>query len=288
MKTLKFAEIDDGKTPSLSLQHMQDFFKIKNIEIELVAFKSENIENLLANQYELVKSFNFLRMGYETSQKILENWQAKPTQVSLLGCCDSIVNENGALWPRVIMIESLRETIVSKIKDHDIKEAGYVICDDLKGRVLVAMLLSLGHRRVYLVGEDEDFINSEVEWLRRFHIGIEILALPSHQLTLQTTRATILINTVVFPDGDPILNDLAYFNFMKDGGAVLDLDFANSKNPLLREAKRAALKTIPRSYISAFYDFSLIQKLNLKLDFSFEEFEKSWQKFLTEKVQNSP
>ncbi len=139
-----------------------------------------------------------------------------------------------------------------------------------------------------MVGEDEDFINSEVEWLRRFHIGIEILALPSHQLTLQTTRASILINTVVFADGDPILNDLAYFNFMKDGGAVLDLDFANSKNPLLREAKRAALKTIPRSYISAFYDFSLIQKLNLKLDFSFEEFEKSWQKFLTEKVQNSP
>lgn len=287
MSTPRFAEVHNTNQQSLSLLHMHEFLKRKNLETEISFYSADVLESLIQDKQKL-KSFHFLRVTYESSQKILETWGPQPTQVRLLGCCDTFLHEGKSFVPRVILYEALREAIVSKISNYDIKDAGYVICNDMKGRLLISLLLSLGHRKVFLVGENEEFIDKEVEFLQRFHIGTEILGLPAHHLTLQTTRASILINTIDFTDDDTILNDLVYFNFMKNGGAILDLNFEKSKSVLLEEAQRASLKTLSSSYVSSFYDFSLMSKLNLGLDFSFEEFEKSWSQFLAEKVQNSP
>lgn len=287
MSIRRFAEIHEFNQPSLSLLHMQEFLKTKNLEIEIAFFSPESSESLFVDLKKL-KAFDFLRLTYESSQKILEGWGTQPAQVRLLGCCDTFLHEGKSFGPRVILYEILREAIIAKVSDHDIKETGYVICNDMKGRLLVSLLLSLGHRKVFLVGEDEDFVNREVEFLQRFHIGTEILGLSANDLTLQTTRASILINTIHFSDDNPILNDLVYFNFMKSGGAVLDLDFEKNKSLLLEEAQRASLKVLAPTYVSSFYDFSLIKKLNLGADFSFAEFEKSWVRFLSEKTQNSP
>ncbi len=284
MSLVKIAEISEQ--PSSSFLHIEKFLKEKNVAIERINFPAEQAKDLLVESRE--KKFDAYRLSYEMSQLILEKWQTQPAQVQLLGCCDTFLYEEKNYWPRVMLYESLREAIVSRITGYDIKEASYVICDDLKGRVLVSLLLSLGHRRVYLVGEDEDFVQAEVNFLKRFHVGTEILALSSHQLTLQTTKAAIMISTIKYADEHPILDDLVYFNFMKAGGVVLDLNFEKPKSLLLEEAERASLQTLPPTYLSAFYDFSLIQKIKTGMSFGFAEFEQSWNQFLAEKVQNSP
>lgn len=284
MSGLKLVEI--GEQASSSFAHLQKFLKNKSVDVELSQTLPEHAKDFLREKQ--AKTFDLLRLSYEMSQILLENWKTQPTQVQLLGCCDTFLFENKNYWPRVLLYESLREAIVLRLSNHDIKEAAYVVCNDMKGRVLVSLLLSLGHRRVFLVGEDEDFINEETEFLKRFHLGTEVLPLPAHQLTLQTTKASILVSTVKYNEDHPILNDLVYFNFMKSGGTVLDLNFEKSKSSLLEEAQRASLQTIPITYLSSFYDFSLIKKLGLKPNFPFEEFEQSWTRFLSERGQNSP
>lgn len=282
MKKIKLTEISDEKSHSRSLLQLENFLKTQNYDPEISVIGTDKIEELTENNYLKMKEYDFIKLSLESSAKILDKWAAQPAQVRWIGCCDVFIKEDSNLWPRVALFDCIRESIVSHIKDHDIKEAGYVISNDYRGRVLVSVLLNLGHRQVYLVGENEEFIQSEVEFLRRFHIGTEILSLPSHQLTLQTTRSSILINAAKLEEGSSTLNDLAYFNFMKENGVVLDLDFETSKNSLLEEAQKASLKVIAKDHLAAYYDFSLIKKLVPGMQYSFEDFFKNWQQ-----LQNS-
>jgi len=281
MSTLRFAEITESLEASLSLRHLQSFLNSKAIEVETVLFKSDELSALMSDSKRL-NALSVLKVTCEQSQVLLKKWKAWPTQVRHLECCDIFLNEKRVLWPRVLLYDSLRESIVENFREHDIKEAGYVICNDLRGRILISLLLGLGHRKVYLVGDEPSFIQAEVDLLRRHHIGTEILSLPIHQLTLQTTRASILINAIDLTTHKHVLSNLAYFNFMKKEGLVLDLDFLRYQSPLLEEASKADLKSLSIEKLSAHYDFSLIQKLGLQDSFRFEEYLQSWSKFLSE------
>ncbi len=274
MKKIKFLEITDYTAGSL--KPIQDYLKSQGLEVESSLLKSIQVPDLIANDYQQLKNYDLLKLSFENSMQLLENWSTHPSQVKILGCCDVFIKEANTVSPRVILYDSLRECIVAKMNDHDIKEAGYVVCNDLRGRVLVSLLLSLGHKQVFLVGENERFIQSEVQHLKRFHIGNEITSLPTHQLTLQMTRASILINAISLKDNSSLLNDLVYFNFMKENSTVLDLDFTDSKGALIEEAQKASLKIIPKDFLSAYYDFSILKKLQLLPSATFKDFYKSW------------
>ena len=274
MKKIKFLEIADYNVGAL--RPIQDYLKSQGIEVESETLKSMQVPELIANDYQQLKNYDLVKLSFENSMQILENWSTQPSQVKILGCCDVFIKEANSLWPRVILYDSLRECIVTKMNDHDIKEAGYVVCNDLRGRALVSLLLSLGHKQVFLVGENDRFIQSEVQHLKRFHIGNEIASLPTHQLTLQQTRASILINAISLKDNSSLMNDLVYFNFMKENSTVLDLDFSDAKGGLIEEAQKASLKIIPKEFLAAYYDFSILKKLQLVPSATFEDFHKSW------------
>ena len=280
MSKIRVAEISFSSEFSLLMRHLKLFFDEINkpIELEKVELIADDNEDYHLDSK--LKGFDVVHVDFNSSELIMQSWPSSPTLIRQLRCFDYFVKIQDQIWPRLFLYDTLRRLIVDRSRQHDIREAAYVVCDDLIGRVLVTLMIHLGHKKVFLVSEDEKFIAEEVEKLRRVNLGVEIVGLSTQHLTIQTTRASILINTLNLEKDSQILNDLAYFNFMQKEGLVLDLNLEQTQSLILDEALKADLKTIDSSLVAATYNFAIIEQLGLSPFCSLQNYYKSWKDFV--------
>lgn len=281
MSKIRVAEITSSPEISLLMEHFKFFFDElgKPIELEKIELIADDNE-----EYGLetkLKGFDAAYVDFESSELIMQSWPASPTLVRQLRCFDYFIRIQDQIWPRLFLYDVLRNLIIERSRQHDIREAAYIVCDNLVGRILVTLMIHLGHKKVFLVSEDEKFIAEEVEKLRRVNLGVEIVGLSTQHLTIQTTRASILINSVKLGRESQILNDLAYFNFMQKDGLVVDLNFERRQSYILEEAVKADLKTIDSALVAATYNFALIEQLGLGAFCSRQNYFESWKEYVS-------
>lgn len=204
----------------------------------------------------------------------IEKFRVLPTQVRKLEIFDSLFLESGALLPRLIMPEALRQFLVFSAKDVDIREPAFVVGDSPMVRMAGSVLADMGYGTVYLVGEGEALQN-EKAILKRAQFGVQYQIVNPENLTLQAVSASLLVNTASLPEGDLFLNDLSYFNYMRPEGVVLDLNPVSEEKPLLKEAVDANLKTLDTEVYIDFYIYHWLQKLeDSSYHLQFEEVQK--------------
>lgn len=226
---------------------------------------------------DLFKDAMAVKVEPSLSAKILPRLKVLPTQVRTLEVLDCMFAENGTWYPRLLCYEALRLLLVEKAPDLDIRNPVFVVGHNEQSRVVVSVLADIGCSEFYLVG-DTEFLNLEKEFLLRRQLGIHIHILPPDELTMQALSAGIVINTQDLSQEKALLLDLSYFNFMKQGGYVLDLNLSGHENLLLEEAEKAGLKVLsPVSVVQVFTRLWL-ELLNKTL--SDEEIRESWFVFL--------
>jgi len=155
----------------------------------------------------------------------------------------------------------------------------------LQARAVCAVLAELGFGEIYVVGQEAEQLEIQIELLRKSHFGIKFKPLMFHELTIQSLSASIIINTVDLSQDKELLSDLSYFNFMKRDGYALDLNLLPYPNPLLEEAERAELRVLHPSLVAATWTHLWIEKLQIETSLKVEELHESWKNFLRE---NSP
>lgn len=230
---------------------------------------------------ELFKEARALLIEMSLSEQVLAQSSVLSTQVRNTGVLDSYFLEKEGGWmPRLIYFDMLRDVLVEKARDLDIRCPSFVVGDGERARVVASVLASLGYSEIYMVSEEEECLLKAVREVSRSYFGIKIKPLLASELTMQALRASILVNTVDMTDNKALLNDLSYFNFMKQGGWVLDLNIQSAMNyTLLAEAERADLNIISTSDVAAVYALLFLKQFDLPLP-SREEIRAFWEEFL--------
>lgn len=213
--------------------------------------------------------------------KVLSQVKVLPTLIRQVESLDSFFYEEGGWYPRLIEWESLRQVLISEARDLDIRCPAFVVGDGDEIRVVTSVLGELGITDIFLVG-DVTLLKVQKNILTRSHIGIQFHILNSEELTLQAVSAGILVNTVDLRDRKNLLTDLSYFNFMKKGGYILDLNLLPSHNLLLEEAERADLKALSPILLAATQTRLWLERLKPGQNFSKSELLSSWTQFLNE------
>lgn len=228
------------------------------------------------------ESADVLRISLQRSLDWLKKCPVQPVTVSLYGAADAFLRTDRGWSPELFIEKSLHQTIIREAHHVDIRESAYIIGNGPLLRVVAGVALGLGFRRVYLVGEDESDLLAQRDLLKRVFIGAEVLTLPAHSLTLQTVGASLLVNTFPLKDRPELSADLAYFNFMRKGGLVLDLYGFGGEQPVLDEALRAGLRVIPAHLVSAGRDLALLRSLKIET----ASFEKKYVEAWLERAQD--
>jgi len=285
MVTGKILEVSNEL--SLSLRHMNLYFKNRNWQAECFALKDRRLEEMQTWLPYVQEGALAVRFSPENSETVLQQFPHLPTAVRWLETADILILENGEWWPRLGIYDSLRKIIIENFRDLDIGLHCYVIGASHRGRAAMAAVTSLGFSKISLVDEDELKLKREVNYLKRYLLGVEIDSLPAQTLTIQTKAGALMVNTLSFQDNSAVLKDLSYFNFMNQGGVVVDISECCDKNSLLEEAKRADLKTLSGLAVQSKIDVDLLTKLFPDQYVTYEDYFESFSDNF-ELLKNSP
>lgn len=227
-----------------------------------VNFEARNFEPI-GKLSEIESSIDVVMPALAMSPQWLPACPVLPVKVRLLGAADWY-RWNGRSWePELLIEKALHQAIIHEAHHLDIQHSAYVIGEGILLRVAASVAFGLGYRRVYLVSEIESDMEEQKAILERVYIGAEVIALPIHELTLQTVGSSLLLNTFDLKAKPDLATDLAYFNFMKRGGVVLDLYESGEDRVLLTEAHRAGLRVIPAWKVWAARDRLMISALSI-------------------------
>ncbi len=222
-------------TPSLLFKFLKKIAKVKKWDIE---FREEIEFSLEKNP----GSAAYL-CDVSLSSAVLSDLSTLPTLSRNLKAADSLFIDQGMLLPRLKSYEALQEYLVHEAADWDNREPAFIAGDSDWARVAAGIVAALGAQRVYLIG-DVTKLTSTLQTLQRFQLGVQFHAVPVERLTALDVSGGLLINTADLKGEKELFVALSYFNFLKPGSYVVDLDLESDKGELFKEAEKAGFAAL--------------------------------------------
>lgn len=244
-----------------SWQRLQEFSTSQGLPLQ---FSMETVKSLLSLQDR--PDLLAFRGTLEFSQSQMQSLHSFPADVSQVQGFDHWVFEKKQFWPRLLWPVALRQLIVLRTGPLDLKQSCFIVSQGVTARMAAWLAVSLGYSQIVLVGDSADDLQNQSEKLRRILVGVDIFQITSEQLTLQTYGCSLLINTLDLSQNENLLSDLAYFNFMRTGGVILDVPSDSLEQPLIPEAQSAGLFSLHGSEIQACFDYQLLLCLQKNSD----------------------
>ncbi len=277
METLKLFNLSPAPLDQHFLEFLVELLKSFGREAEVKKIPSSGHWPDLQKK---LKGSHAALLDLVDSQKLIGQMTTLPTETRLLACADCLFYEDGAWWPRLNLKEAMRELIIKKARNLDINESAFIIGEGPLLRLLASLVINFGFSKVFLVGLSMVDLQEQRDRLKKTFVGIDWRPLEASQLTMQTVGAAILINSMPLEANPALLNDLAYFNFMKNQGLVVDLNVFPLESALIEEAHRANLRVLSGFQVRAQQDYGFIHRLGLANLISFEDFSDKWLNYL--------
>jgi len=275
MSKIKIADFSSSQF-ELFASYLKWMTQKHGLDLEIVKKDEFSFENLT--------DFNSAIIGIEDSEVAQIGFS--PAQVRELGVFDCLFFEDQRWYPRLIYYEALRQVLVAEARGLEIRYPAFVAGDGPQVRIILAILSELGISHIYLVGEEKKLVQ-EVISIQKTRLGLNLKIMKSDDLISQSLQAGLVINTLDFQKYPSVLADLSYFNFLKQGGYVVDLNLLPVKNLFLDEAVRADLRIIKPTDFWARKAQLFFTKLNIENQFSAEFLKLNLEEFLNQKFQLS-
>lgn len=285
MKALKILSLGADALLREAALHFQDFYGHRGVTVAWEvrdASEPSSFNELMASNPEA----DAIRLMPDLCSEFLPKCPVQPLAVSRYQTADVFFRRQGVWEPELLAEESVRRVIMRQAHHLDLRESAYVAGVGAFLRVVGGVALGLGFRRVYLVGEDENDLREQAVSLARLYVGSTIEPLPAHLLTVQTVGGSLLVNTLNLATRPELGADLAYFNFMRRGGLVMDLHGGASEQLVLEEALRADLRIVPPHEFSGQSEYILASRLGLGDLASERDFLNSWFEWLRKMASN--
>lgn len=224
-------------------------------ELEIVLKPSDEIVDLASFMNDEGFSGGALSLDY--SAEIQQLFPRRPASVQEIEAFDFIEwSPDGHLWPLYLLGNYLKSNLVKQIHHLDLTGVGYVIGTQKISSCAVITLIKLGLKKIRWVIGDDDYVPVDFEKIQKKFFGIQIEMMSSSKLSLQNVDGSILLSTMDYRSRPEILQDICYFNFIKQDSFVCDLylptkvlDFQSS--PLIREAQEAGLPAFKTAPVAA-------------------------------------
>lgn len=211
--------------------------------------------------------FDQIRLTGEASTRIVGYAPRTPSSIISLKAADAYVKEkDGQWWPRCFFVGGLDRTFAHSTLDLDFQSGVFVLGANPESRWVISSLARIGYNKVSLCEPDEDRGQAFVEELMKSYFNMQIQYVPRHLLTQLPGIHAVGVNTLCEGRDDGALAELFYFNFLKPGGAWLDLALSPFNQSLEAEAKSVGATIIPGHRVYAIADSLWAESVGATID----------------------
>lgn len=277
---MKWSAIVTKKSESDCFVWLNEYLKNQNINNSLNLRTIESAEELMSVVEEEKLSADCIRFASDLYEASAQLYELNPLQALTLKVGDCLSLTDGGWWIRSYTFQALNH-LISKYGSHINLDGGVLIIGQGGfARLCASAFIRIGFKKITLASLDQKKVLGLAADLERSYFGIKVTAVPSEQLILLPGTHTVMVNTLKPDDkSDPLLSELYYFNFLKHGGMVWDLNFTSVDSQLSKEAIDVGAFTLNGIELT-----SLTDMLWLKDIFSIDIDLKNYQEFLVSKI----
>lgn len=248
-------------------------------ELDLVTIEeTQSLKDVVEEKKNQFQNMRFASDFYEAAANL---YDTNPVQTLTLKVGDCLKLSDGAWWLRCYTFQALNQIISKYGTQINLEGEVLIIGGGGFARLCASAFIRIGFKNINLSSLELEDVQGLAKDLERSYFGVKARAIPSDQLILLPGTHTVLINTLKSTeDSERLLTELYYFNFLKQGGMVWDLNFLAVDSALTKEADDVGAFTLNGVELMALTDV-----LWLKDNFSIDIDLKSYREFLISKIK---
>lgn len=238
----------------------------KNFLGEMLSYKKLGIA-AMATLEEALEKPDALIVLFDPalSEEVLARFSNRSQDLELLRVVDCLVHENGRFWPRSLYRQAFRDVVYDKSPALDTSLRCYVAGDHPLIPVALESFSRLGYSQFYWIAGDRAAVAPTIERLRRYLIGMKINSLQNSELNLQANNGSLILNGITAEKDQAILDDLAYLNFLRPPGLILDLEASEPVDWGVSEEDGRGFPIVSHKDLLKVYDSVLMKALTTLL-----------------------
>ncbi len=252
---MKWAEISANPSEK-RYTHLSEFLKKKGVEneVEFIESLPGDFENHLK---KACNKFDVLRIGSPFLNVLPGCFDQLPLQVRTLGAGDSLIKSNEDWWIRATLYRAIIK-LAKRLDKIDLLQPVLIVGSGGSARLIIGALIRIGFNRFNITDQFTERGQEIVNDLQKRFFNIEFKFTPHSGLTMLPGIHSCMVNTTPLVPSNEILGDLYYFNFLKAGGVVIDLNLSPVETPLLKEASGVGALTISGVEMAALSDMEFV------------------------------
>lgn len=246
----------DHSLQNRSWKYLQEFSESKGLPLQFSTEPAQDLASLKARDELLA-----IRCSLNFSQTQMKFQTTFPADVSQVKGFDHWIYQGHQFWPRLLLASALRELIVLRAGSLDLRQACFISSEGISARVAAWVAAGLGFSKLVFVGDNNADLQVHMDQISKTIVGVKSILISESELTLQNHGCSLLINTLDLEPESPLLGNLSYFNFMREGGVIVDTSSQSMEQPLIVEARGAELLGISHWEIQAGLDYRFLQEI---------------------------
>ena len=216
-------------------------------------------------------------------RRLLSDLRSVSEEILLLNCFDFLYFESNLLWPQCLFQNVLAKTMRQFKPEHDISKRAYVSGLHPYAAVAVHTFLKIGHPEVVWVSNNPEALTTIISQFKKKHFTGKIIPIKDSELTVQLENGTVLLNTVNENEMKETVEDLAYLNFVRHPGLIIDLGHHGKESILTSEARISNYLILEFDDLMAEFEFYLLTQIKALPNIKIELFKKKWRSILGNK-----
>jgi shikimate 5-dehydrogenase len=230
-----------------------------DLEVEIKIVSKDSIKSAL--QDLVLSDANCCRIDPEFASAATEHFQTTTMEVSLSESAGILIRDEKKWWPKSFYDEAFSRMASEHIGQIDINGSALVVGASGSAKLVAASLVKMGFVTVNIVEEDPVLGEATVKNLRKRFFNVKFQYVPGLELTTLPGVNSIVVNTNPLTETDEIYPELHFFNFLKNGGVVVDLTLVPSRTPLIIEAEKWGARYISGDVLASTQDVLMIEYL---------------------------
>ncbi len=240
-------------------QLLSEVLNHNGVENEVV-HESISAMDLAARLPEYFQTFQQIRVSSSSCDEMRTLMSRAPSMTMSLKVCDAFVHEADGWWPRCFLYEAMQVVVAKHVTGLDFTGGVFVIGAGAMTRAVVGALVRVGFEKINITDPDEYLAQELIEDLQRTFFGVQFQFTKKQMVTQLPGVHSVAVNTIVGTDTNPELSEIFYLNFLKAGGAWIDLNLSPVESNLSAEARTVGAQVVNGVKVASITDCLWVKK----------------------------
>jgi shikimate 5-dehydrogenase len=219
-----------------------------------VDFAIVKTDELSVKLPEILEKYDGIRVGRGLGELIVPYFQGNPVLVNQIQAADAIIKKYNKWSLLSNAVDGLSRVLASFGEHLDLSSSALIVGTGAASKVAITALFRIGFKKFAISSLDPQKVENMIEELKRTLFGVHFQLVPKEGLILLPGTHGVLVNTTPMTSDNPLLNELYYFNFFKQGGIAIDFTILPVETPVIIGAKEIGALAIYGHQICAYTD----------------------------------